>query len=234
MFMEALAALDTNPGSLLIAPAADSGQSHIHVPYKVAVRAMAVHIYKHLSALLARCMRVAEELLQQRAWLLAQLKEFQTTAAAASSVAGSGSGGGVKEAAAKGAKGNSSSGSKGADAKGGSASKGADAKAPEGLDTHAAEKQLQQVKPSAGHGLAPRPGQHGYMGGHRTAGVPLLWCAATVALKQSKLLRHQHLCNTFTPSATCQGAPQPICISSMHTVHAGSGGFQQSPMSNKC
>jgi hypothetical protein len=50
MFMEALAALDPNPSKLLIWPAAaaaaGSSRPPVQVPYGVALRAMAAHIFK--------------------------------------------------------------------------------------------------------------------------------------------------------------------------------------------
>jgi len=64
MFIEALAALDPNPGSLLVQPPSGSTLAKVTVQYKDAVRAAAAHLYKHISVTLARCIRAALAKLQ--------------------------------------------------------------------------------------------------------------------------------------------------------------------------
>jgi len=88
MFIEALAALDQDPSRFLVLPEGSQSRSldSAHVGFQDAVRAMAVHIYGHASASLARCMRAALQYLQQRHWL--QLKLSSRAAAVAAGAAG--------------------------------------------------------------------------------------------------------------------------------------------------
>jgi hypothetical protein len=64
MFIEALAALDPNPRSLLIQPPPGSTLARVTVQYKDAVKAAAAHLYKHMSVTLGRCIRAALAKLQ--------------------------------------------------------------------------------------------------------------------------------------------------------------------------
>lgn len=76
MFIEALAALDAAPGSLLVWPENSKARSldSALVRFNDAVRAMAVHVYGHASAALARCVRTAAMHLAARPWLALQLR----------------------------------------------------------------------------------------------------------------------------------------------------------------
>lgn len=75
MFVEALAALDEDPSSLLILHTGAQAHSleSAHVRFHVAVRAVAVHLFGHAAAALARCMRTADAYLQAQ-WLQLQVK----------------------------------------------------------------------------------------------------------------------------------------------------------------
>jgi hypothetical protein len=75
MFVEALAALDEDPSSLLVLPTGAQAHSleSAHVRFQVAVRAVAVHLFGHAAAALARCMRTADAYLQAQ-WLQLQVK----------------------------------------------------------------------------------------------------------------------------------------------------------------
>lgn len=75
VFVEALAALDEDPSSLLLLPTGAQAHSleSAHVRFQVAVRAVAVHLFGHAAAALARCMRTADAYLQAQ-WLQLQVK----------------------------------------------------------------------------------------------------------------------------------------------------------------
>ncbi len=75
MVVEALAALDEDPSSLLVIPEGTQGRSleSAHLRFHVAVRAVAVHLYGHATAALARCIRTADAELQAQ-WLQLQVK----------------------------------------------------------------------------------------------------------------------------------------------------------------
>jgi hypothetical protein len=74
VFIEALAALDAAPSSLLLWPEHSKARSldSALVRFNDAVRAMAVHVYGHASAALARCVRTAAMYLGARPWLALQ------------------------------------------------------------------------------------------------------------------------------------------------------------------
>lgn len=76
MFVEALAALDADPSSLLVLPEGASAHSleSALIPFTVAVKAMAAHLYGHASAALARCVRAAVLHLLEQRWLQPQLR----------------------------------------------------------------------------------------------------------------------------------------------------------------
>lgn len=76
MFVEALAALDANPSSLLVLPEGASVRSleSALIRFTDAVKAMAAHLYGHASAALARCVRAAVLHLSEQQWLQLQLR----------------------------------------------------------------------------------------------------------------------------------------------------------------
>lgn len=133
MFVEALFALDKNPGQQLIPPATGQGHTRVPlIPYKTAVRAITAHLYKHVAASLARCIRAALAHLWERSWLQINL----TAAAAAGDGGQDSSSGGSKGAQSKGPDSSGGSGSKGVqsngpDSSGGSGNKGVQSKGPD-------------------------------------------------------------------------------------------------------
>ena len=97
MFLEALAALSNDPSSLLVLPPPTKQQGGTtastttnlletaQVCFSDAVRAMAVHLYAHASASLARCMRAAVIHLQQQQWLRLKLRSKPVAAGSSGS-----------------------------------------------------------------------------------------------------------------------------------------------------
>jgi hypothetical protein len=77
MFVEALAALATDPSSLLKLPEGASGRSldSALILFTDAVKAIAAHLYGHASAALARCVRAAVQHLAGQRWLQLQMRD---------------------------------------------------------------------------------------------------------------------------------------------------------------
>lgn len=144
MFIEALFALDSTPGKHLIPPAANTGHTRAPlIPYTVALRAIAAHIYTHMAASLARCMRAAVDQLGRKEWLQVKLTEAAASQTDAAAPAGA-------EEANTNSGSTSSNGGRGPQGRGkarppsGGGSKGA-GKAVQGLDLEQSHIILQRV-----------------------------------------------------------------------------------------